>query len=88
MQPLGNDIERAFRKKGLLDQAVASWILSQANEVGKGRFKADTFRDGTLTCLAGSLPVAELQLMTLEFRNAINKHLGREVVQAIRFKSR
>ena len=86
MRPLGDDIEQAFRKKGLLGQAIASWILAQANEVGKGRFQPVTFREGTLTCIAGSLPVAELQLASHEFRSAINKQLGREIVRAIRFK--
>lgn len=85
-EPLGKDVARAFRKRGILKEAQAAWITYVANEVGKGRFRPTAFRDGELVCTAGSLPVAELQLLSEDYLLAINKKLGREIVQRIRFK--
>lgn len=85
--PLRQDVLRALRRKGILPEAKAAWVVATANAVAKGRFRAATFRDGELVCVTGSLPVAELQLLSHEYRRAINKRLGQEIVKTIRFKA-
>jgi len=87
-RPLRPDVFRSLRRRGLLSGVEAAWVLAVANTIAKQRFRAVTFRDGTLICVAGSLPAAELQLGSGQFREAVNKKLGRDLVQKIRFKAR
>jgi hypothetical protein len=88
LKPIGADIRKAFNRLGLLPEAQASWVMTAAEKVARGRFRATLFRDGELVCTAGTLPAAELQIKSHLFREAINKELGREIVRSILFKQR
>lgn len=48
-QHIKHGLEQSLVRQGLGRVAGAAWLCQQANQMAKGRFRAVTFRDGTLT---------------------------------------
>ena len=72
-------------KKGLGGAAVSSQICFYATEYGKGCFEAISFSKGILklSC-ADSIDAGEVQMMSEEIIEYVNKKMKREIVKRIR----
>lgn len=72
-------------KKGLGGAAVASQICFYASEYGKGSFVATSFSKGVLKLnCADSIDAGEVQMMSEEIIDFVNKKMGKKIVARIR----
>jgi hypothetical protein len=86
-RPIGADVAKSLRKTGVLKGAQAAWVVVTANTQARGRFIAESFRDGVLVIRPGTIPAPELVITSHDLTEAINKKLGRTFVRAIRVKA-
>ena len=72
-------------KKGLGGAAVASQICFYASEYGSGSFEATSFSKGILklSCKS-SIDAGEVQMMSEEIIDFVNKKIGKNIVSKIR----
>ena len=72
-------------KKGLGGAAVSSQICFYATEYGKGCFEAISFSKGVLKLsVCDSIDAGEVQMMSEEIIEYVNKKMKREIVKRIR----
>ncbi len=85
MEKLGNILISSMSKKGLGGAAVSSQICFYATEIGKGAFTATSFTRGILklSCV-DSLDAGEVQMMSEEIIDYVNKKVKRDIVKRIR----
>ena len=85
MEKLKKLLLPVMAKKGLGGAAVSSQICFYATEYGKGCFEAISFSKGILklSC-ADSIDAGEVQMMSEEIIEYVNKKMKREIVKRIR----
>lgn len=72
-------------KKGLGGAAVASQICFYASEYGTGSFEATSFSKGVLKLSCkDSMVAGEVQMMSDQIIDFVNKKMGKEIVSRIR----
>jgi len=71
--------------KGLAGAAVSSQVCFYADEYGKGSFTAISFSRGVLKLsVADSIDAGEVQMMSEEIIDHVNKKIKRALVKKIR----
>lgn len=87
LRPLGDSLSNWSNRREFSRRLAAATVVNAANDVGAGRFRAASFRGGTLLVEIPSASVRYLlQPEVPVIITAINTKLGRHVVEAIKFR--
>jgi len=89
MEKIDKILLPVMARKGLGGAAVSSQICFYASEYGKGCFEAVSFSKGVLklSC-ADSIDSGEVQMMSEEIIDYVNKKIGKNIVSRIRIVNR
>lgn len=85
MDKVGKYLMKVMADKGLAGAAVSSQICFYAQEYGKGSFEVISYSQGVLKLSCkDSIDAGEVQMMSEEIVDHVNKKIGRKMVKRIR----
>lgn len=85
MDHINDSLNKRLNQRSLSRTAQAAYVCYVVNELGKGRYVAQSFRTGTLTLTAPSSGLAQdLKFETASLMEQVNANLQTPLVTSVR----